>query len=263
MNLDIYQVDAFTDKPFSGNPAAVCIMTGPAGTHWMQGLAAEMNLSETAFLYREDEGFRLRWFTPTTEVRLCGHATLASAHVLWEAGYLAPNETAVFHTLSGRLTAKKNDGLLSIDLPADAPVEVEAPKALIDAFGIEPLYVGKGDFGYIVEAASEEEVRNLAPDFALLRTLPVTGMMVTSAASSEGFDYIARAFAPGSGIDEDPVTGAAHCCMGAYWTKKLGKPELRAYQASQRGGVVGVRIEGERAILSGAAVTVLKGQLYV
>jgi len=263
MNLDIYHVDAFTDRPFSGNPAAVCIMTGPADEGWMQGLAAEMNLSETAFLYREDEGFRLRWFTPATEVRLCGHATLASAHVLWEAGYMAPGETAVFHTLSGKLTARKDGGLLSIDLPADPPAETEAPKALVDAFGVELLYVGKGDFGYMVEVGSEDAVRDLRPDFALLRTIPVTGMMVTSAASSPGYDYVARAFAPGSGIDEDPVTGAAHCCMGVYWTKKLGRPGLRAYQASKRGGIVSVRIEGERAILTGAAVTVLKGQLYV
>ncbi len=263
MNLDIYHVDAFTDKPFSGNPAAVCIMTSPADEEWMQGVAAEMNLSETAFLYKEDGGFRLRWFTPTTEVKLCGHATLASAHVLWEMGYLSPNEIVVFHTLSGDLTARKDSGLLSIDLPADPPAEADAPKALVDAFGFEPLYCGKGVFGYIVEAPSEDAVREMRPDFPLLRTIPVTGMMVTSVASSPGYDYIARAFAPGSGIDEDPVTGAAHCCMGVYWTKKLGRPELTAYQASPRGGIVNVRIEGDRAFLTGTAVTVLKGQLYV
>lgn len=263
MSLALYQVDAFGSGPFTGNPAGVCILPGPADAGWMQSIAAEMNLSETAFLHPESGGYRLRWFTPATEVKLCGHATLASAHVLWEQAYLAPGDTAVFHTLSGRLTASRDGDLIALDFPSDPPAEADLPAELAASLGITPSYTGMSGFGYVVEVDSAETVRRLEPDFNLLRKIPVTGVMVTGASDMEGYDFISRCFAAGAGINEDPATGAAHCCLAPYWAKKLGISELTAYQASARGGVLRVRVEGDRVILAGNAVTVFKLDLLV
>lgn len=261
MGLPIVQVDAFTDTPFLGNPAAVCVLPGPREEDWMQQVAREMNLSETAFLYQRDDGFDLRWFTPATEVPLCGHATLASAHVLWEAGHLAPEATARFHTRSGLLTATRHDTWISLDFPALPPEEVPAPEALWQALPVTPLWVGKNRAAYLVHVASEDIVRTLQPDFAMLATLPVQGAIVTSRATTAGYDFVSRYFAPRAGINEDPVTGSSHCCLTPFWSQRLGKDHMVAYQASARGGVLRVQMQGGRVILSGQAVTVLRGEL--
>jgi PhzF family phenazine biosynthesis protein len=261
MSLRITQVDAFTDLPFAGNPAAVCILPAVRDDRWMQNVAREMNLSETAFLHRQADGFDLRWFTPTTEVALCGHATLASAHVLWEEGHLDPGQPARFHTKSGLLTAERKGDWIELDFPATREEPALAPDGLAEALGAAYGYVGRNRFDYLVELESEAALRHLQPNHFALRKIPVRGVIVTSRSDSAGFDFVSRFFAPGSGVDEDPVTGSAHCCLGPYWQKKLGKSELVAYQASARGGVVRVSVKGERVILGGKAITVLRGDL--
>lgn len=261
MALSIVQIDAFTDKPFAGNPAAVCVLPAPGDARWMQRVAAEMNLAETAFLHPLDDGYNLRWFTPTVEVDLCGHATLASAHALWESGRLAPDAQARFHTRSGLLTARRNGDWIELDFPATPAEPCESPAALARALGVTPAYTGKTRFDYLMELESEQAVRALRPNFALLRELGVRGVIVTAPASTRGFDFVSRFFAPGAGIDEDPVTGSAHCALAPFWGAKLGKSEMVGYQASARGGVVRVRVHGARVLLGGQAVTVLRGEL--
>jgi len=263
MRQTIYQIDAFTKEPFKGNPAAVCILPAPQSESWMQNVAREMNLSETAFLVQQDEGFHLRWFTPAVEVELCGHATLASAHILWETGILKRNEQARFHTLSGLLTARLSGDWIELNFPARPETKVRTPAGLAAALGVQVLYTGQNQYDYLVEVESEEQVRNLQPDIKQLKDLSVRGIMVTSSASTVGFDFVSRFFAPGAGIDEDPVTGSAHCCLGPFWSERLGKAEMVAYQASARGGVVQVRVAGERVFLRGQAVTVMQGELIV
>ena len=216
MGSRIYQVDAFTDKAFAGNPAAVCILAEPREDAWMQDMAREMNLSETAFLRRQEDGFSLRWFTPAVEVALCGHATLASAHILWETGLVSPDEPARFHTLSGLLTAERKGDWIELNFPATPDQPATAPPRLEEALGLTPKYTGKSKFDYLFEVETEDSVRNLKPDFTLLKTMQVRGVMVTSRAASSGYDFVSRFFAPGSGIDEDPVTGSAHCCLGPF-----------------------------------------------
>lgn len=262
MGLKIVQVDAFTDQPFRGNPAAVCVLPAPRGEAWMQDVAREMNLSETAFLVPAGrEGFNLRWFTPTTEVALCGHATLASAHALWEGGYLKPDQTARFHTKSGVLTAERKGHWIELDFPAIHQEPAPTPPGLAEALRANIKYLGKNKFDYLIEVDSERVVREMAPDFTALRQLPVRGVSVTSRSDSPEFDFVSRFFAPGSGVDEDPVTGSAHCCLGPFWSGRLRKTELVAYQASARGGTVRVRVNGDRVILGGQAFTVLRGEL--
>lgn len=261
MSLDLFQVDAFTDRPFAGNPAAVCLLDEPRDARWMQDVAREMNLSATAFLQPAGDGFGLRWFTTAVELELCGHATLASSHVLWETGTLDPAATARFQTLSGPLTAERRGEWIELDFPAK-PVEEAGPsEGLREAFGAEPRFVGRSRFDYLLELPSEEEVRTAAPDHRFLASLPVRGIIITARASTAPFDFVSRFFAPGVGIDEDPVTGSAHCTLGPYWAQRLGKEELLAYQASVRGGIVRVRLAGDRVKLGGQAVTVLRGRL--
>ena len=259
--MKIFQADAFTDKAFAGNPAAVCILTEPRDDAWMQNMAREMNLSETAFLRKQQDGYGLRWFTPAVEVALCGHATLASAHILWETAMLAPSEQTRFHTLSGLLTAERKGEWIELNFPATPEQQATPPPRLMEALGVPPKYVGKSKFDYLVEVDAEETVRNMTPDFGLLRAMQVRGVMVTSQATVAGYDFVSRFFAPGSGIDEDPVTGSTHCCLGPFWSKRLGKNELTAFQASRRGGTVRIRVEGDRVYLSGQAVTVFRGEL--
>jgi PhzF family phenazine biosynthesis protein len=261
MGLHIVQVDAFTATPFAGNPAAVCVLPAPREDQWMQQVAREMNLSETAFLLRRPDGFDLRWFTPTIEVDLCGHATLASAHVLWEDGHLAPQQTAHFHTRSGLLTAERSEDWIELNFPAVPEEETSPPDGLAQALGVTPVYVGKNRTGLLVQVATEDQVRTMQPDFAALKKLPARGIMVTSRSTQPQFDFVSRYFAPQAGIDEDPVTGSAHCCLGPFWAKHLRKEQLIAYQASARGGVVRVRVAGDRVYLGGQAVTVLRGEL--
>jgi PhzF family phenazine biosynthesis protein len=261
MGLTIFQVDAFTTKPFAGNPAAVCVLSRPMEDGWMQDVAREMNLSETAFLFRQEDGFRLRWFTPAVEVDLCGHATLASAHILWEMGHVRPDEQVRFHTRSGILTAERKDDWIEMDFPAKPEEPAPEPAGLAKALGVQIEYLGRNQFDYLVEVDSEEIVRRLKPDFTLLMTLPVRGVIVTSLSSSREYDFVSRFFAPRVGVNEDPVTGSAHCCLGPFWANRLHKNEFVAYQASPRGGVLRVRVMGTRVILGGQAVTVLRGEL--
>lgn len=261
MGQTIYQVDSFTNRAFAGNPAAVCILPAAAPEAWMRDVAQEMNLSETAFLVPRQDGFNLRWFTPTVEVELCGHATLASAHILWQTGVLRPDEQARFQTLSGLLTAERQGDWIELDFPAK-PEEPATPWGeLVTGLGITPRYVGKSQFDYLVEADSEQAVRNVAPDFTLLKQTKARGVIVTARAEDGEFDFVSRFFAPGAGVDEDSVTGSAHCVLGPFWAKRLGKTEFLAYQASARGGVVRVRVVGNRVKLGGQAVTVMRGEL--
>ena len=263
MKMNLFQVDAFTGNPFSGNPAAVCLLDAVRNDRWMQQVAREMNLSETAFLLPQDDGFSLRWFTPMTEVDLCGHATLASAHVLWETGLLAADESARFYTRSGLLTAVTHPPFIELNFPALSQTPADAPPGLIAALGVTAVYVGQCGAKYLIEVADEASVRQLQPDFAALRQLPGRGVVVTSAAATPGYDFVSRYFAPWVGIDEDPVTGSIHCCLGPFWGARLGKETLTAYQASTRGGVLQIRMDGERVRLGGTAVTVFRGSLTV
>lgn len=261
MTQRVVQVDAFTSQPFAGNPAAVCILPEPRDKIWMQLVAREMNLSETAFLVSVEDGYNLRWFTPATEVDLCGHATLASAHVLWEEEHLKPDQEARFHTRSGLLTARRAGDWIELNFPATPENPDSAPPGLVEALGVTPRYVGKNQFDYLIEVESETTVRTLKPNLAQLATLPVRGIIVTSHATTPEYDFVSRFFAPGAGIPEDPVTGSAHCCLGPFWSQRMGKDNFVAYQASERGGVVHVRVAGERVLLAGQAVTVLRGNL--
>lgn len=261
MSLPVVQVDAFAEKPFAGNPAAVCVLPEPRNAEWMQDVAREMNLSETAFLLRREDGFGLRWFTPEVEVDLCGHATLASAHVLWEDGHVAAGEEIRFHTRSGLLKATRDGTWILLDFPEKREHEATPPPGLLDALGVSAAYVGKNEFDFLVLVASDEIVRNAKPNFTQLAGVSARGVIVTSRSASPQYDFVSRFFAPGSGINEDPVTGSAHCCLGPFWAPRLDKHDFVAYQASARGGVVRVSLRGDRVLLSGHAVTVMRGTL--
>lgn len=269
MSIRLLQVDAFTAVPFKGNPAAVCLLEEPRDAEWMQAVAAEMNLSETAFLLRRADGFDLRWFTPTTEVPLCGHATLASAHALWETGELRSDETARFHTLSGLLTAQRNGKRIEMSLPAIPIEEAIIEQGILEAVGVQPRFVGRtsdcasvpGELNYLLELDSEEAVRKAAPDFEQLKRETSACVIVTASSQTSTQDFVSRFFASGVGIDEDPVTGAAHCSLVPYWSKRLEKTEMTGYQASARGGFVYGKLHDNRVVLAGDAVTVLQGTL--
>jgi PhzF family phenazine biosynthesis protein len=261
VNMQIYQIDAFTAQAFHGNPAAVCLMDSPRPEAWMQSVAQEMNLSETAFLLPEGDGWRLRWFTPLVEVNLCGHATLASAHVLWETGRAVLQQPIHFYTRSGLLSARQNQGWIELDFPARRVEPAELPDGAARALGVEPLAVMRWKKNYLVEIASEAELRSLGPDFTALKALPLRLAVVTCRSEGAQFDFLSRFFAPAMGINEDPVNGATHCALGPYWGRKLGKNTMTACQASARGGVLRIRLEGERVVLGGHAVTVLRGEI--
>jgi len=261
MSLTIWQVDAFAEKPFEGNPAAVCVLPEARDAAWMQAVGREMNLSETAFLVANEGGYNLRWFTPAVEVDLCGHATVASAHVLWEEGYLRKDETAHFDSRSGPLSARRDGDWIELDFPAQPPRQAEAPAGLAEALGAELMYTGRTPFDLLVELSTEDVVRGLRPDMAAIKALADRGVMVTARASTAPFDYVCRFFGPAAGVDEDPVTGSAQCALGPYWQERLGKGDLLGYQASARGGTLRVRPRGERVLIAGKAVTVLKGEL--
>jgi PhzF family phenazine biosynthesis protein len=267
LNLDsatpIWQVDAFTSTPFSGNPAGVCVLAEARSAEWMQNVALEMALSETAFLQAMDDGWSLRWFTPATEVKLCGHATLASAHILWSEGLVAPEQAISFHTLSGVLTATRQDQLIELDFPARPPQPVAPPPGLSEALAVTPELVARDQEDYLVLVADEDTVRHLAPDIRGLAGVEARGIIVTAAAEDPAHDFVSRFFAPAVGVDEDPVTGSAHCCLAPFWGERLGKTEMAGYQASARGGTVRVCLAGDRVVLGGHAVTTLRGSLLV
>ncbi len=259
--MKLYQVDAFTAALFKGNPAGVCVLDKPVNEEWMRQVAMEMNLSETAFLLTENEGWRLRWFTPKREVSLCGHATLASAHILWETGLLASDATARFYTKSGELTAVKHGDGITLNFPAREIEEGALPEDLALALGNPPwAFAGHKEDRWLVELESESAVRALQPDFALLASLPVRSVMVTARAAAP-YDFVSRYFAPSVGVNEDPVTGSAHTYLTPYWAGKLGKEEMFAYQASARGGELRLRREGERVFITGRAVTFFAGEM--
>lgn len=264
MGLPLLQVDAFTSEAFRGNPAAVCLLDAPRPELWMQQVAAEMNLSETAFVEPRADGFSLRWFTPVAEVNLCGHATLASAHALWEIGRLAMTEVARFHTRSGVLTATHDGQWIELNFPVVAPEPVTPPAGLIEGLGLRAAvvtYVGRGGTDYLVEVDAETTVRGLRPDFVRLESVECRGVTVTSVSGDGACDFVSRFFAPKVGINEDPVTGSAHCRLVPYWSARLGRAEMLAHQVSARGGVLRVRLDGDRVRMAGQAVTVLRGEL--
>ena len=259
---ELYQVDAFASELFTGNPAGVCILESWLPEETMQAIALENNLAETAFAVRVGECYEIRWFTPEVEVELCGHATLASAHILWEQGILAPESPARFHTRSGLLSAVRKDAWIEMDFPAEPETLADFPSDIFKAFGADARYVGKNRFDFLLEFESDETIRKMAPNFSLLSHVSSRGFIVTSTSDSDQYDFMSRFFAPAAGINEDPVTGSAHCCLGPYWAEKLGKNELTGYQASKRGGVVKVRVGDERVYLSGQAITVMRATLF-
>jgi len=259
MQIPIYHVDAFTDTPFKGNPAGVCLLQNEGDSLWMQHIAFEMNLSETAFVYRSGQNFSLRWFTPVTEVNLCGHATLAAAHVLWKSGEVKESETIRFETLSGILSARKVGDWIELNFPAAKLERSDLSSYYIDALGISPDAIFQSDDKYLIEVADETVVRQMRPDFSTLVRLPGRGITVTALSDTPGTDFVSRYFAPWVGINEDPVTGSAHCMLGPYWQKKLAKDHLVAYQASARGGWLKLHMSGEKVYISGQAVTVMRG----
>lgn len=262
MNLNINYVDSFTNKIFSGNPAAVCVTENPLDEFLMQKIAAEINLSETAFLYPKEEGYHLRWFTPKAEVSLCGHATLASAHILWEKELEYKNQI-YFYTLSGKLSAQKVKNGIELDFPVELVEAVEFPKGLIEALKVEPVFCGKTKVRYFAELSSSDEVRNLKPDLVKLQSYLPGRIVVTACSDDPRYDFISRYFAPGIGIPEDPVTGSTHCVLADYWATKLNKTSFSAYQASERGGGLLVRLEGNRVKLIGRAVSVMSASLVI
>ncbi|HET8624200.1 MAG TPA: PhzF family phenazine biosynthesis protein [Gemmatimonadales bacterium] len=261
MPQPITVVDAFTSVPFTGNSAAICILSAPRDDRWMQAVAREMNLADTAYLLPEDGGWQLRWFTPTVEVDLCGHATLASAHVLWDEEHADRSETLSFHTRSGVLTACHRGDWITLNFPSTPPMDAAAPPTLAPALGVPIVSAWRTPFDWMVEVDSETTVRALDPDLAALARLGGRGVIVTSRASSPDYDFVSRFFAPAVGIAEDPVTGSAHCALGPLWGRRLGRDELTGRQASARGGIVRVALQGDRVLLSGQAITTLRAEL--
>ncbi len=263
MPIRIVTVDAFTGRPFSGNPAAVCVLPKPQPEQWMRDVAREMNLSETAFLTPYDDGYNLRWLTPLVEVDLCGHATIGASHVLWEDGHLPAGSQARYYTRSGLLTADRHGDWIELDFPVKLAEPAQPPGELLPALGIaRPKAVCKNAFDYLVEIDSEHALRNLTPNHSLLKQVPVRGVIVTAASDESEYDFVSRFFAPAAGVDEDPVTGSAHTALGPYWGAKLDKTEMTGYQCSPRGGVVRMRLNRDRIILGGQAVTVMRSELF-
>ena len=266
MALPLLQIDAFADRPFTGNPAAVVLLDGPRDSAWMQAVAMEMNLSETAFVEPRGDAFGLRWFTPAVEVALCGHATLASAHALWETGRLSRTEVARFHTKSGVLTATLAGGgsgaRIELDFPQRPAERLAEMGDLPRALGAQVLELHRSREDSLALVESEAVVRALTPDLAALKPLGARGIIVTAAAEAgSAYQFVSRFFGPGVGIDEDPVTGSAHCVLAPFWGARLGLAEMTGYQASRRGGMVGLALVADRVKLRGRAVTVSRGEL--
>jgi len=255
VQIPLYQVDAFSDQPFKGNPAGVCLLAEAKPESWMQAVAAEMNLSETAFLVSQTNGYGLRWFTPKAEIELCGHATLASAHILWETGIVPVDQIIHFHTLSGLLIASKQQEWLELDFPLRPINPTPEIEGITAALGSVPDETYQSGENLLYVYREETTLRNLRPNFAAIAGFAYHGVIVTAPAVDK-FDFVSRFFAPAIGINEDPVTGSAHCTLAPYWQQRLHKDHLIGYQASARGGVVKVRVSGERVYISGQAVTV-------
>ena len=260
MKLQIYQVDAFTQKIFAGNPAAICPLDRWLDADLMQKIALENNLSETAFFVKKDDVYEIRWFTPTFEIDLCGHATLGSAFVIFDVLKLE-SEIVKFHShKSGELSVAKKEDLFILDFPSRPPVECEIPERLIEAIGKQPREVLKSR-DYFLVYETEDEIAGIAPDFAELLEIDTRAVIVT--AKGENCDFVSRFFAPEVGVTEDPVTGSAHCTLIPYWAEKLGRNELFARQISARGGELFCELKGDRVKIGGNAVLYLKGEIYV
>ena len=257
----IYTVDAFAESPFRGNPAGVCFLMGKQSDEWMQQIAKEMNLSETAFFMQSERGYHLRWFTPATEVELCGHATLATAHIIWETQLVRLEEEILFETLSGDLRARMVNGWIELNFPAEKPEAAALPEGILEGLVCEttPVAVSQNRFDWFLEFEDPAVVETMDPDFRRLRHFDTRGIVVTAPSQNPAYDYVCRFFGPAVGVDEDPVTGSAHCALGPYWSEKMGKGELTGYQASERGGIVQVKMSGDRVLLRGKAVTVMQG----
>ena len=259
MSYPLYLVDAFSLGPFTGNPAAVCILPGPADPQWMQRVGMEMNQAETAFVHPQGDVISLRWFTPTVEVDLCGHATLAAAHVLFERGIQATELR--FSTKSGILTASRAGDEIELDFPSEPPENWELPHRL-ESLGADPVWSGRNRMDWLVQLSHPDQIRNLRPDFAEIAALGLRGLIVTSVGDC-GYDFVSRGFFPQSGIDEDAVTGSAHCALAPYWASRLGRNSMTGYQASRRGGVVKVQVAKDRVKLRGRATTTFEGTLLI
>ncbi|MDB4532680.1 PhzF family phenazine biosynthesis protein [bacterium] len=256
-------VDAFTDRPFSGNPAAVVPLSAWPSDVWLQNVAMEMNLSETAFLVPNHNGFDLRWFTPKVEVDLCGHATLASAFAIFHAGLHNNKPEIEFSTRSGTLRAASHENQIQLNFPLTPIEPVIPPENLVESLAVTPTFIGKSEYDYVLEVATENELRSLSPNFTQLAEIDCRGIIVTSKTKATEFDFVSRFFAPAVGVDEDPVTGSAHCCLAYHWQQRTGHDQFTAFQASDRGGVVHVSIQQDRVLLSGNAVIVAQGDLLI
>ncbi|TDL84755.1 PhzF family phenazine biosynthesis protein [Vibrio vulnificus] len=261
--MELTIINTFTDQPFKGNPAAVCLLTGEMDSEWMQRMAKEINMPVTAFIHFHKAEWQLRWFTPSIEIPICGHGTLASSFFLWGKGYVSRDRPIVYQTKSGLLTARFVDGMVQLEFPSLIEQETAAPELLIKALGVVPVYVGQNKWDYLVEVQSEEIVRNIKPDIDSIAQLPIRGIIVTSRSDSSEYDFVSRFFSPAQGLDEDHVTGSAHCCLGPYWKRKLDKSIFIAYQASERGGLLKVEVTEDTVKLSGHAVTIFEGNVNI
>jgi PhzF family phenazine biosynthesis protein len=260
-NTPLFQVDSFTDQPFKGNPAGVCLLDAVRPDDWMRAVAAEMNLSETAFVIKQGQDYSLRWFTPTVEMDLCGHATLAAAHILWETERVPGEALIRFHTRSGQLTISRNREWIEMDFPLRPYHEVAENEGVVDAVGAVPDEVYQSGENLLFVYESEKIIRALTPNFSALKTYEYHGLIVTAPSDSPQFDFVSRFFAPSIGINEDPVTGSSHCTLAPYWSERLRKVNLNANQVSSRAGVLKVRVSAERVYISGQAVTVFATEL--
>ncbi len=259
----LFQVNAFSDQAFNGNPAAVCLLDTAKPDSWMQSVAAQMNLSETAFLTPLGNAFSLRWFTPLKEVDMCGHATLASAHILWQQGIADKQDTIHFDTLSGELTATLQNDCIELDFPRLSLKPIETPRELIEILGITPTFSAMFGEKHLFEIEDQQQLEQLTPDFSALKSIPARGVSITCKSRDSKYDFVSRYFAPWVGINEDPANGSSHCALTPYWANHFGKNELTAYQASERGGELTLRLAGDRVKISGKAITVLKAELLV
>ncbi len=260
----IYHVDAFTTAPFKGNPAAVCIMENKPDAVWMQNVAAEMNLSETAFVWTENKNYIIRYYTPEAEVDLCGHATLSASHILYETGIVKSNELINFASKAGKLVINKEGKWITMNFPVYSLDKMEITGEFRKVTGIVPQELYRSAFGWTLALLrNEAEVRNLTPDFSLMRNSVFGDLIVTSASDNKDYDFCVRCFAPALGINEDPVTGSAHCALAPFWNQKTGKEKFISHQVSKRSGVLKVSLKRDRVEISGQAVTMLKGELFV
>lgn len=266
LEAPLYWIDAFTPVPFGGNPAAVCLLPHPIPQNTMQSLAHEFGLSETAYLWSEGESqqWRLRWFTPTAEVRLCGHATVAAATALWD--HYQSHGPLVFHTLSGSLQAIQKEAGVELQFPARPPAECSVPRGLAEIVGLSAdqiKWCGRDVDDFLILLETEQEVRSVSPDFEALKALPTRGTIFTAASNTPDRDFVSRFFAPRVGVDEDPVTGSAHCCLAPFWASRLKKNRLRAEQLSSRGGRLEVECREDRVCLRGESFILMTGTVRI